>query len=155
MFLYRSSGFAECCGVYLLPAWKFLSSKKYHCRRANPVAKRLSMPDPIQPPDPIAQKQFWNPDVVFAILADPARRRLLCMIASSKPLPATGLQGSSRKRLDATLKHLIALRKAGMVTTAPDPVDGQRTLYGLSSNVPVIQSADGRVLDFGCCVVRL
>ena len=141
--------------MYLLPAWKFLSSKNYRCRRADLVAKRLSMPDPIQPPAPIAQKQFWNPDVVFAALADPARRRLLCSIASNKPLPATGLQGSAHKRLDATLKHLTALRTAGMVTTAPDPVDGRRTLYGLSPNVPVVQSADGRALDFGCCVVRL
>ena len=113
------------------------------------------MPDAIQPSAPIVQKQFWKPDEVFSILAEPARRRLLCMIASGQSLPATGLQGASRLRLDATLKHLVALKKAGMVTTAPDPSDGRRMLYGLSPNMSVVTTAEGRALDFGCCLVRL
>jgi DNA-binding transcriptional ArsR family regulator len=59
------------------------------------------------------------------------------------------------RRLDATLKHLIALRAAGLVVTRPDPVDGRRMLYSLAPTVPVVKTDKGAVMDFGCCVVRL
>jgi DNA-binding transcriptional ArsR family regulator len=104
---------------------------------------------------PAAVVPAWNSDVVFAMLADPARRRALLAIARGGPRTATSLMGSAGRRLDATLKHLIALREAGMLTTTPDPTDGRRTLYGLSPNVTVTKSGVGAALDFGCCVVRL
>jgi len=56
---------------------------------------------------------------------------------------------------DRTFKHLVLLVKAGLLVTAPDPNDGRKTRYGLSPKVPVTKTADGVVLDFGCCVVRL
>jgi hypothetical protein len=89
------------------------------------------------------------------MLADPARRRALLAVARGGPQAATSVMGSAGRRLDATLKHLVALRDAGMLTTKPDPADGRRTLYGLSANMKVTKSADGAVLDFGCCVVPL
>jgi len=113
------------------------------------------MSDSMQPFGPVVLTQAWNPDVVFSILAEPARRRTLLAMARGGAQPATILKSSAGKRLDATLKHLSALRQAGMVTTAPDPKDGRRTLYGLSPNMTIIRSGEGTALDFGCCVVRL
>ena len=51
----------------------------------------------------------------------------------------------------------IIVGEVGPAGTEVEPVTvlGRRTLYGLSPNMPVTQSAEGRVLDFGCCVVRL
>ena len=113
------------------------------------------MTDSTQPPAPVAVEPTWNPDVVFAMLADPARRRALCAIARAGPQAATTVMGSAGRRMDATLKHLVTLREAGMLTTQPDPKDGRRTLYGLSPKMQATKSPDGTVLDFGCCVVRL
>lgn len=98
---------------------------------------------------------MWKPDIVFSMLAEPARRAVLFAMARGGPQPATSLKADAGKRLDATLKHLAALRDSGMATAAPDPTDGRRTLYGLSPNVTVVKTSDGTSLDFGCCVVRL
>jgi DNA-binding transcriptional ArsR family regulator len=35
-------------------------------------------------------------------------------------------------RLEATLKHLVALRRAGLVITAENPQDGRRRHYRLA-----------------------
>jgi DNA-binding transcriptional ArsR family regulator len=113
------------------------------------------MPDTTPSPAPVTVAPAWNPDAVFAMLADPARRRALVALARGGPQPATSVMASAGRRLDATLKHLIAMREAGVLTTAPDPTDGRRTLYGLSPKVQVTQTPEGAVLDFGCCVVRL
>ena len=112
------------------------------------------MPDTPQPPAPTPTSPRWDADTVFAMLADPARRRTLFAIARGGPQVATTLKSSAGKQLDATLKHLTALKNAGMVTTSPDPKDGRRTLYGLSPKMMAVRSADGTSLDFGCCVVR-
>jgi DNA-binding transcriptional ArsR family regulator len=114
-----------------------------------------AMPETTQPTIPVPVTQDWSPDVVFAMLADPARRRALLAIARTQPQAATSLTGASGKRMDATLKHLITLREAGMLTTSPDPKDGRRTLYGLSPKMKIIKSAQGAVLDFGCCIIPL
>ncbi|MBI5772701.1 MAG: hypothetical protein HZA89_03035, partial [Verrucomicrobia bacterium] len=75
--------------------------------------------------------------------------------ARGEPRPASVLKAGVGRRLDATLKHLIALRAAGLVVTRPDPADGRRMLYSLSPTVPVVKTDKGAVIDFGCCVVRL
>jgi len=73
-----------------------------------------------------------------------------------KPAAATGLQGVTRLRLDATLKHLSTMRSAGLLVTSPDRTDGRRMLYSLSPSVPVTKTPEGRtVIDFGFVLLRL
>ena len=94
--------------------------------------------------------------MVFAALGDPVRRRLLQGLASGKPRTATELKVTANRKLDATLKHLVALRESGLVRTQENPADGRRLLYTLSPDVKVIQSANGRIeMDFDVCVVRI
>ena len=107
------------------------------------------------PPAPTPVTPQWNPDQIFSMLAEPARRAVLRSLAPSKPKAATDLRGATRLRLDATLKHLSAMRAAGLLVTAPDPSDGRRMLYALAPSVPVVKSPTGVVIDFGCCVLRL
>ncbi|MBI5687258.1 MAG: hypothetical protein HZC54_19465 [Verrucomicrobia bacterium] len=98
----------------------------------------------------------WKPDEIFSILALPPRRRVLFAMAHGKAATATAMEGASKMRLDATLKHLTALRKAGMLLTSPDPTDARQTLYRLAPSVPVTKTPEGgTVIDFGFCLLRL
>jgi hypothetical protein len=56
--------------------------------------------------------------------------------------------------LDATLKHLTAMRSAGLLVVTPDPTDGRRMLYSLAPSVPVVKSPEGIAIDFGFCLLR-
>ncbi|MBE7496355.1 MAG: hypothetical protein HS117_15535 [Verrucomicrobiaceae bacterium] len=56
--------------------------------------------------------------------------------------------------LDATLKHLVALRGAGLVVTAENPQDGRRLLYHLAPAIPATKTERGWEMDFGYCLVR-
>ena len=86
-------------------------------------------------------------------------RRSHAAAAAPDPRPgqahtATTLASNVGKRLDATLKHLVALRGAGLVVTAENPQDGRRLLYRLSPAIPVTNTAAGWEMDFGYCLVR-
>ena len=97
----------------------------------------------------------WNPDQIFAMLADPARRHILLALAHGQALPASVLKGGVRLRLDATLKHLTTMRSAGLLVTRPDPNDGRRLLYALAPTVGVVKTPAGALaIDFGCCLLR-
>jgi DNA-binding transcriptional ArsR family regulator len=107
------------------------------------------------PPAPVPFLRTKAPDVVFAALGDPVRRQILCALAGGQPQTATQLMMTSRRRLDATLKHLVVLREAGMVETIRNPGDARRQLYRLAVDVKVTATPGGREIDFGCCLVRL
>lgn len=107
-----------------------------------------------QPVTAVPTPGQWKPDLIFSVLVEPARRALLFSLAASPARPASVLRGATSLRLDATLKHLSVLRAAGLLVTAPDPVDERRTLYSLAPTVPVVKTDAGIVIDFGCCVVR-
>lgn len=112
--------------------------------------------DGAEPAPAAAASGRWKPDLIFSILAEPARRHVLLALASGKPAAATDLQGATRLRLDATLKHLSLMRSAGMLVTSPDRTDGRRTLYTLSPSVPVQKTPEGGiVIDFGFVMLRL
>jgi hypothetical protein len=97
----------------------------------------------------------WSPDLIFDVLADAGRRQLLVALAKGGGQPASALCGATRRRLDATLKQLTALRESGLLVTGPDPADGRRQLYWLAPGVPVSRTPDGGVvLDFGFVAVR-
>jgi DNA-binding transcriptional ArsR family regulator len=95
-------------------------------------------------------------DLIFALLADPVRRRLLELLSDGHPHTATSCARHVQRRLDAALKHLIALREALVITTRPDTEDSRRQLYTLAEHIPVQKSESGPVeMDFGCCLLRL
>jgi DNA-binding transcriptional ArsR family regulator len=104
---------------------------------------------------PVIPAVSWDADVIFPLLADPVRRRLLLAVARGGGQPASVLKDAANRRLDATLKHLTALRAAGLLVTRPDKQDGRRMLYGLAPGVPLVMAPEGAVLDFGFCVLRL
>ena len=107
---------------------------------------------PVAVNDPAGQSR----DLVFALLADPVRRRILELLSDGKPHTATSCARHVQRRLDAALKHLIALREASVITTRPDPVDSRRQLYTLAPHIPVQKSESGPVeMDFGYCLLRL
>lgn len=93
-------------------------------------------------------------DTVYAALGDPTRRRLLQILAHGQALTATALAGNVGKSLDGTLKHLVALRGAGLVVTEENPQDGRRLLYRLAPAIPVTKTESGWEMDFGYCLVR-
>ena len=114
------------------------------------------MPSNTQPPSAAPVTGQWNPDLIFSVLAEPARRALLLSLAHGKPKAATDLRGATRLRLDATLKHLSAMHSAGLLVTSPDPTDGRRMLYALEPSVPATKTPEGRiVIDFGFVMLRL
>jgi DNA-binding transcriptional ArsR family regulator len=113
------------------------------------------MPDSNQPSAPVAPAISWNPDLIFSVLADPARRKVLLALARGGPKAGAVLKTSAGRRLDATLKHLAAMRSAGLVVVLPNPEDGRRQLYGLAPSVPLVKTEAGNVIDFGFCLLRL
>jgi DNA-binding transcriptional ArsR family regulator len=103
---------------------------------------------------PAPPPQVIPVDTVYAALGDPTRRRLLQILADGQGRTATVLAGNVGKRLDATLKHLVALRGAGLVVTAENPQDGRRLLYHLAPAIPVSKTELGWEMDFGYCLVQ-
>jgi len=123
--------------------------------RWRPFLKDAGMPDTAPSPVPVPNVSQWDADDIFLMLAEPARRRIMATLASGNPQAATSLKGSTHLRLDATLKHLTAMRKAGLLVMKPDQTDGRRMLYSLAPSVPVVTTATGRGIDFGFCLIRL
>jgi DNA-binding transcriptional ArsR family regulator len=120
------------------------------------LGKICNMSEPQQTPPAANPARAWDADLLFAALGDPVRRRILLVLADGKARTATELKGSANRKLDATLKHMVALRAGGLVVTQENPVDGRRLLYSLAPGVQVRQTeAGGREIDFGPCVVRL
>ena len=113
------------------------------------------MSTPAAPPTiPAPPPQVIPADTVYAALGDPTRRRLLQILTDGQGRTATVLAGNVGKRLDATLKHLVALRGAGLVITAENPQDGRRQLYHLAPAIPATKTERGWEMDFGYCLVR-
>ena len=113
------------------------------------------MPDATSPTSVNPSTPTWDEDLFFETFADRARRRLLLSLARSGAQPAADLTGAAGKRLDATLKHLITLRAAGLVVQQDNPRDGRKYLYALAPNVPLTKTETGAALDFGFLTVRL
>lgn len=114
-----------------------------------------SQSTPAAPPTiPAPPQQVIPADTVYAALGDPTRRRLLQILADSQRRTVTVLAGNVGKRLDATLKHLVALRGAGLVITAENPQDGRRLLYHLAPAIPATKSERGWEMDLGYWLVR-
>jgi hypothetical protein len=80
---------------------------------------------------------------------------LLFSLARGGPMPGSSLTGSSNLGLDAALKQLAVRRSAGLVVAEEDEDDGRRLRYALPPNVPLRDTPEGKVLDFGFCLVRL
>jgi hypothetical protein len=64
------------------------------------------------------------------------------------------LAGNVGKRLDATPKHLVALRGKSLVITAENPQDDRRLLDHLAPAIPATKTERGWEMDFGYCLVR-
>jgi len=54
-------------------------------------------------------------DAVFAALADPTRRQVLRLVAERGPTSATTLERELPVSRQAIVKHLVVLRRAGLV----------------------------------------
>ncbi len=113
------------------------------------------MPNRSRPPTPAPGATGPNPDVIFAALGDPVRRRILQALADRKPRTAGELGGLVTRRISATLKHLNVLRDAGLIVAQRNPQDGLRQHYVLAANIPVTKTERGTEMDFDCCVVRI
>jgi hypothetical protein len=72
-----------------------------------------------------------------------------------QPRRAKALSASAGKRFEATLKHLEAVLKSGLIVAEQDPADTRRRLYTLAPSVKTETTPEGRTLDFGYCVVRV
>ncbi|MBV9855846.1 MAG: winged helix-turn-helix transcriptional regulator [Streptosporangiaceae bacterium] len=69
-------------------------------------------------------------NAVFAVLAEPARRRVLDLLLEA-PRPATELAGLLGLSQPGTSKHLRVLREAGLVSVRRD---GQRRWYEIRAD---------------------
>lgn len=113
------------------------------------------MIDPASLPTVQVTVKTVDADTVFAALGERARRRILVVLSDGKPRTATALAGAAGKRLDATLKHLLALRRAGLIVADQDKADGRRQVYTLAPFAKVAETPEGRTMDFGYCLLRL
>lgn len=113
------------------------------------------MPNRSRPPALPANATGPNPDVIFAALGDPVRRRILQALADGRPRTAGELGGLVTRRISATLKHLNVLRDAGLIRAQENPQDGHRQHYVLVAGIPVTKTEKGFEMDFDCCVVRI
>lgn len=96
-----------------------------------------------------------NEDLVYNTLRDPVRRRILMSLARSGGKTASELNSSVGHKLDATGKHLQALRGSGMVIMTENPSDRRKALYKLTPLVRVFKTDDAAVIDFGFCTIKL
>lgn len=111
---------------------------------------------PSSPPAAVPQPSGgFDAKVIFPVLGTEKRRSILVALAAGEGRAASQLTGATGLSQDATLKHLVELRAAGLVTMARDANDERRQLYTLSSAIIVNHTATGLELDFGCCVVRV
>ncbi|MBA4149406.1 MAG: winged helix-turn-helix transcriptional regulator [Verrucomicrobia bacterium] len=82
--------------------------------------------------------QLLDENVVFSILGDPLRRKLLMVLARKSAQPAADLHKTHQ--LCSTVKHLAVMRSAGFVIMAANPADGRRALYSLSPAISAVVS---------------
>ena len=129
-------------------------ASEWELARARIFLNDSGMPDAVPPLVPVPNVSPWDADAIFQILAEPPRRRMLLALAAGAALSATALKANARLRLDATLKHLTAMRAAGLLVMKPDPTDGRRQVYSLAASVPLVTLPTGRGIDFGFCLLR-
>ena len=113
------------------------------------------MPNRSRPPTPPANATGPNPDIIFATLGDPVRRRILQALADGQPRVAKQLAGVASRRISATIKHLAVLRDAGLIVAQENPQDGHRQHYVLAAGIAVTRTERGLEMDFDCCLVRV
>jgi hypothetical protein len=97
----------------------------------------------------------WSEDVIFELMRDPARRRIVKSLARGAGRTASDLRGVTGKRLDATIKDCAALVAQGFLVSVKDGQDGRKRCYSLAPAVPLAQTPTGWEMDFGCCLLRL
>jgi len=95
------------------------------------------------------------PKEVFSILGNEKRRRLLVALSNGAGQAASQLAPLIGRTQDSTMKHLLEMKAAGLVTMARDPVDERRMLYTLSPSVQVRRTETGLEMDFDCCLMRV
>ena len=93
-------------------------------------------------------------DSIFHALSDRTRRQILVLLFDGQPHGTGGIGGALPKQRDLVRKHCAVLVKAGLITGEPDPQDGKRQVYQLSPVVKAVTTPEGRMLDFGCCLLR-
>lgn len=96
-----------------------------------------------------------NPEKVFAILGNQRRRRLLVALSDGVGRAASQMAPLIGRTQDSTMKHLLEMKAAGLVTMARDPVDERRMLYMLTPAVIVRHTEAGLEMDFDCCLMRV
>ncbi|MBA4148097.1 MAG: hypothetical protein H0X66_08265 [Verrucomicrobia bacterium] len=103
-------------------------------------------------------------ELIFSVLMQVARRKLLVAMADKKPQTAAELMHAGRGRgsccadsnfLTSTLKNLKLMMDAGIVVQTEDSRDRRRALYSLAPGLNVTKEGEHTVFDFGFCVVRL
>lgn len=93
-------------------------------------------------------------DAVFAMLSEGNRRSILRALADGQLHHAPSIGAGGRLQRDLARKHMAALVKSGLVEAQPDPQNGNRQLYRLAPMVKVTTTPEGRMLDFGYCILR-
>ena len=133
------------------PLGPFLLLRK---RRRSRHDSHMTTPFPVPNVVP-AEPAALNANEVFSILGNEKRRRLLVALADGVGRAASQLAPLISRTQDATMKHLLEMKAARLVTMARDPVDERRQLYTLSPAVQVRRTEAGLEMDFGCCLIRL
>ena len=96
-----------------------------------------------------------NATEVFSILGNERRRRLLVALSNGVGQAASQLAPLIGRTQDSTMKHLLEMKAADLVTMARDPVDERRMLYTLNPAILVRRTEAGLEMDFDCCLMRV
>ena len=97
----------------------------------------------------------WDEDEIFALVGVAARVRFLAALDRKGPMIAAELP-RGRLTVEEAVKHLHRLRAAGLVViTRVSERDRRRSIYALAPSLPIKTTPEGRVIDFGFCIVTL
>jgi DNA-binding transcriptional ArsR family regulator len=115
-----------------------------------------SPPAAAAPTPPPAPPVAFNPDRIFPLLADGARRRMILALARGSAMSVTQLAAAAGKNPSLAGKHIAVLKAGGLIVgSREESPDKRRQLYQLAPHVRPEMKDGQLVLDFGFCMFRL
>lgn len=113
-----------------------------------------AMADVQNPAKVVTTAPKWDEEMIYRVFNDSVRRHVLFTLAKQGPKTVRDLNPGGKFH-DTVIKHLAVLRSAGLVTMKSDPTDGRRSIYSLSPAVLFKDTEEGRMMNFGFCMVRV
>src|SRR5688572_27009114 len=100
-----------------------------------------------------SRRRPWSAETVYFVLSDPFRCRVIGSLSGTAKT-APELYGGLGVTRQACAKHLMILRKAGILVQKKNAKSVRHPLFELSPNAIVSKTEDGILVDLGACVPK-